>query len=312
MLSPQQRRVEFERWVTPRVHIAAQIQSINMEHIASIIQELVSLDLALLPLLTDNAALEDEIADIATRLHSPTPGQPSTTEWSSRLRGEILRIDPIEVDQIMAILNRSLNIGDTTRALASKSILASRYNVAKRELIGKQEKHKEEEEEKGKQKDKEKGTSSASTSLATFNSITPIECQRNPDGQAADDIFGPKEINLDGLTLGSFVKLSIKEMISHIGLGHGHVILDTLGVQLNSDKSSVGDWIKKVMAKGGAARRTEIAAMYITKLDVRPASLLRLPGLTDVQATTWKRSQSLKAAKEMVNGESDDQALCEL
>jgi hypothetical protein len=74
----------------------------------------------------------------------------------------------------------------------------------------------------------------------------------------------------------------------------------------------VGDWIKKVMAKGGAARRTEIAAMYITKLDVRPASLLRLPGLTDVQATTWKRSQSLKAAKEMVNGESDDQALCEL
>jgi hypothetical protein len=166
-------------------------QHLPTENIGPIINSLVSLDLAVLPLLANKMALHNRIIEINAHIQNSKIVSPSPLELQQKLRHEIERIDPLEVDGIMEILRRDLNITEVSRALASKSLLATRYNAAKKELI-----RREIERENDKV-----SSSSRSSTFPTLSSSTYSFAIDDDKGQKAQE--APMNLALDELTVQS-------------------------------------------------------------------------------------------------------------
>jgi hypothetical protein len=145
--------------------------NIDLAYTAPTIAALAGHDLTLIPLLYNDDELEAKIAetfevllqdrDLAGSLgvdtgardlaRSPTPrddvvlaapiamdDDAADSDQMDKLYKGIQAIDPVDTDQILPILVGQLEEGEITRALRSRSFLAFRYGLAKKELLRRQ------------------------------------------------------------------------------------------------------------------------------------------------------------------------------
>ena len=216
------------------------------------VKALVEHDLALIPLLHDREQLDSKIAETLSVLQddaelnynlvhlSGMPLGPALVEHA-RLRAEVERIDPMEVDELMPIFLEFLSPAALQHCVENRSFLASRYNVAKKELIRRQEELHTVDATR---------TTTKATTEATSNNVNRI---------STDDI------NIDKLA-----SLPVRQMISNVSDEEGEVVLIKLGVNGPDSEamSTMRTWSGKMMTKPIRERRKEIAKQLVKKLEV--------------------------------------------
>ncbi|WVQ78120.1 hypothetical protein IAT38_000201 [Cryptococcus sp. DSM 104549] len=311
LLSPPSRKLALEKRVTARVRHFARKHNLPEGQVHSAVGEIVKGDLEVIPLLYNRGEMEEKIREVVEGLHggrggeagvvslgSPVPDSPSThltnststpapttaprpTESDiSHLRTQIEKIDPLDADDVMRVLLRTLTPKDwESGELGSKTGVAVRYGGAKKVVL-------KEREREGKRvgagpTGEEKGKSLLSEKAAT----------------GSDEQATLESIPLEDLTIPYLASLPAHLIISHLSGPRGPQIKQHLGLteptkQLMSSMS----WVGRAMAKGPVERKRDIAVV-----------LGRNP-----QAYGVTRSQCVKLMAEMVNAEEDDQALCDL
>ncbi|EIW69665.1 hypothetical protein TREMEDRAFT_30506, partial [Tremella mesenterica DSM 1558] len=281
LLSPQSRKVELEKRVDPRVRTFAQLNAVPEGFIQPAVSALVQSDLELISLLHDPHQLQIRIAEtIGTLQGDPDLDSVSSLPLSSResdtLHAEVARIDPMEVDQVMTILLSTVTIEELRHCLSSKSYLAATYNVAKKELIRRQE-----------------------VTAPTVPAPTPVNQSPSPPRSSLEPNQDPPTIlDIPSATLPALAALSARDIVANLTYEGSDILLFklNLGRPAAQEVSGLAAWSDKVMKKPMIERKTEMAAMLAKRLD---------GGLV-------KRSQKMKVAMGIVNGETDDGALCRL
>jgi hypothetical protein len=248
MLSPDERKIEFEHRVLPLVRSFVKLNDVPSIFIENITRTLVSLDLALIPILASKALLDREMADIVNNIQQQLK-PPSLADLRVRLRAEVARIDPLGVDLVMEVMERGLKISDVQHALSNKSNLRRRYDLAKKELNRIQETEKKE--------------SPASTSSSRSSTLPPLATSVKVEPQYTKLVV--EDVTLEGL-----IGLGTKDMMRNINGDDGEAILAKVGVSKPSEKERLGieDWYGKVMLMEGKRGKEEIIKMISAKLDV--------------------------------------------
>ncbi|OCF54150.1 hypothetical protein L486_08346 [Kwoniella mangroviensis CBS 10435] len=282
-LSPTSRKMVLAKRIASRVRDHARNKSLSFDLVEPTIKALAKQDLALIPLLHDKSQLDLRIAECFSSIQFEfSEQQPNvelerpTNEDLIRLRDEIGKIDPLNVNEIMPIMLEMLSPSEW-EMIWDQSRVAKKYGLAKQML---DKKKKEEDEQLQKTvKVEEDRTIQISDDLAA--------------GEEKKDHLAP----LEGLTIPVFCTLSADQIMKNIKSENGPEILTLLGIvePTLADKAGNETWVEKVMGKSKVERGVEIASMLGKKVDI----------------DTLKRSQKLKVIKGLIDSE-DERALCEL
>nr|XP_019042715.1 hypothetical protein I302_08421 [Kwoniella bestiolae CBS 10118]OCF21645.1 hypothetical protein I302_08421 [Kwoniella bestiolae CBS 10118] len=287
-LSPTSRKLALAKRIASRVRDHARTNSISSTLVEPTIKALAKQDLALVPLLHDKPQLDIRIAEcfaaiqsdpleslVSSRTRTPKVEVERPTDQDLiKLREEVGKIDPLNVDAIVPIMLEMLSPSEWG-TIWTHSRVAKKYGLAKQIL----DKKEEERTAGGIKEERRLETRSASTLDAP-----PME----EEGGL---------VPLEDLTIPSLCSLPAQQIMLNLHSENGLKILSTLGVIEASsvEKANNATWVDKVMSKSKVERGVELASVLGKKVDI----------------DTLKRSQKLKMIKGLINSE-DEKALCEL
>ncbi|WWC69489.1 uncharacterized protein I206_103430 [Kwoniella pini CBS 10737] len=288
-LSPSSRKRALAKQIHPRASSYAREKSIAHEYVEKAVQLLASQDLSLIPLLHDKTQLDIRVAEAFVYLSSETVKEESdkdqitteiirpTNQDLVNLRAEIIKMDPINVNDIMPIIIEMLTEQDW-ETIWDQHRIARKYGLAKQQL----------------DKDTEK----------TDKSVPEQVEVKAPEPQAVDtqeiseqSINGNSLVSLEDLNLDLLASLPSKQILLNLESEIGNKVLELLGIAEPAPTRITNnrDWISKVMKKDKVARGIEIASA-LGKL---------------IESDTLKRSQRIKVIKALIDAE-EEQALCGL
>lgn len=257
--------------VSIKVHNYARLKAIPDGYIQPTISALVSHDFSLIPLLQDQELLDSKIAETLAVLQddpdlnvnlgiikpgrNPTVYCPATREVEE-LRAEVGRIDPTKVEQLMRVLLADLSVEEIQLCLTNKGAMLARYSAAKTKVIQNQ--------------------SQGSPSEWTVNQSTHMDGQAYPTRlseshrESNQRSISLVDIGTDTFDLESLAELPPQDILNHLSSPDGDAILAKLELSRpNSHGMATNSkWTLRVMAKLAAARKTDIAAQLVKKLDV--------------------------------------------
>jgi hypothetical protein len=282
LLSPDSRKASLNHRVSVRVRTYCKIHTIPDGYVEPAIKALVAHDLALIPLLHDRDQLDAKIQETLAVLQGdpeldinlgvqPTlaPSSPtklhlksihSPEELESKLREEIERIDPMEVEEVMGILFATMQVADIRHAVQNKGYLAAKYNIAKKELIRRQSEVRV-----------TVVPTSEPSSIASRSGAELTESHEAVVIKLAEDCT---RFTAETVDLPSLVEMPVKDIMANLGGEEGDAILLKLGMSrpTATEAAALAKWTKGVMEKSGVERKAEIAGMMSKKLDVSTAS----------------------------------------
>ena len=242
------------------------IKAVPEEFIDPTINALVGYDLALIPLLHDPEQLDAKITEtigvlqddpelgvnleISQPVRNPYMIQPTKRD-DAKLRAEVDRIDPMDLNEVMKIL-LAVSPDVLQRCLDNKSYLASRYNIAKKEVIRCQQ-------------TKQQSLYSADGGSPKKPSASVLTAQND-----ANITPSPSSVGAYSADLRSFACLPVHNIIAHLNGENGDEILHHLGVIRCDPKeaAATATWTQSVLAKPLLTRKEEIADQMVDKLEV--------------------------------------------
>nr|XP_018263874.1 uncharacterized protein I303_03749 [Kwoniella dejecticola CBS 10117]OBR86032.1 hypothetical protein I303_03749 [Kwoniella dejecticola CBS 10117] len=253
-LSPSSRKRALAKKISSRVSSHARSNSLAPEKVGRAMQLLTSQDLALIPLLHDKPQLDIRIAEAFASLEETTTSDPGQAAGQSdktrptdddlcRLRGEINKIDPINVQDIMPMILDMLKPENWEEIWIGQRI-AKLYGLAKRKL--------------------DHITSTTEEQLMSEEKVEQSDAAAN-EGMVEKDL-----LSLDTVTMEQLVSLPSGQIIMNIESKIGTKLLDLLGIigPAPSDLANNKAWTEKVMAKGKVERGVEIAGALAKKIDI--------------------------------------------
>jgi hypothetical protein len=280
-------------------------------YIEPTVKALVKHDLSLIPLLHDREQLDAKIAETLGVLHedpelnmnlgigqpgrNPSVLMPSSDEVA-RLRTEIERIDPMDVDEIMGILLTNLSLDAVHHSLTNRRFLAIKYSAAKKEVIRQQE---------------EQCLTMRSTPTDASDRVQPPQSSDPPPRPPPD-----AEALHDNLELRALAALSNRDILTKLSGLDGDALCGRLGIArpMFQDVSANKRWTQAVMAKPTLATRNEIRKQLMQKLDVsdQDPSGPPLRNPRHPQTIVLKRSQLSTVVRQLMDEEDEKEAICEL
>ena len=296
--SPDRRKAELERRVSERVKFYIKLNNVSAQLVEPAVEALVRMDLELIPLLEDPGALLVRIAETVANLQSDPdipmdqaapasfpPPSPLSIPEQDRLHAEVERIDPMEVDQIMDILLATVDVHELRHCLSSKSYLAATYNVAKKELIRRQETSTSE-------RDLDSSMSSRLPRTSTDEAAPALE--KDSHSPVSEPI---SPLDLNTVNIETLAALPARNIMAHLTADSSDVLLMKISVSRPTASSvlELVKWSEAVLKKEPAARKSDIATRLAKALGLK-----------------YKRSQKIKVAAAIVNEEPDDEAMCKL
>ncbi|KAL7423910.1 hypothetical protein Q5752_001495 [Cryptotrichosporon argae] len=290
-LSPDSRKAELVRRVRGRVQAYARSHGVPEGYVEPTVKALGDHDLALIPLLHDGAQLEAKIAETFNVLQSDPdldinmglrrPGaRPSPEELTStltaRLRHEVERIDPLNVDTVLAIMEKHFQPGDLARCVEIKAALLDAYNRAKNELV--------------QQLQLNETTNDEDSDAEGESELASSADEGESDDSIEADTTAPA---LSNLSLVDLAKLPAPQARAYLESPSAD---DLARLCLERPSQAALEWVVRSNDKSALERKSEMVA--------------QLTGM--LESSSLKKSAKLKAARDVVNGEVDDKALYSL
>ncbi|WVF72122.1 hypothetical protein IAT40_006934 [Kwoniella sp. CBS 6097] len=303
-LSPDSRKTALTERVSTRVRSYARTNDVRDDQIGPAIQALVKLDLSLIPLFHDRPKLDSKIAEVFNKLElakpAPTASSPASPNSQSsgaepcsslrptnaelvKLREEIEKIDPDNVNEVMPVLLEMLDSADWDQLWINSGV-AKKYGEAKRLLASQEDRT----QVNTPNEDQQQLAKVVEIDEPPTNLIDLSGHHKNDD----------HAIPLEGLSIESLAFHSAKKIIDDLQGKNGLALHQELGLiaPTASEKSSLECWLTKLMMKGKVERGVEVASLLGKK----------------IENDTLKRSQKLKVIRDLINAEGDEEALCRL
>lgn len=177
-------------------------------------------------------------------------------ELRAKLLEEILKIDPDDADEVLAIMWPLLHPVERQRAATSRGFLAARYGLAKRELTRRRRTAKVPEKEVLHQ---------YSPSPSPLPTTSPIV------GSDTITLESPFElIPLENITLDYLASLPAVHIMGHLSSSDGTLILQKLGMKrpTSEEAGQLARWILAVREKPTSQAYAEISSMVAKHLQV--------------------------------------------